>query len=178
MDTESLYVTIGLLVFGILGSIIFLIFYIKERKRKIEEKKKRELNDLWVEKKVMARNTVSEFSEKAHLTNPITFTNGVTVSFKIKHTHVSIYKELIRFGIEYKIEGKLYYDVISYDSDLSYIIGEDKYSLEELKGYDWIIETAYNLTEDRINKIKEEKTKEELIVKTVNNNELVTKINQ
>lgn len=182
MNTESYYaafVVYGMLVIGVLGGIYFLVAaHMKTRKLEIEEKKKRELDNLWVEKKMMARNTVSEFRKKAHLINPITFSNGITVSFVKNHTHVSIYKELIRFGIEYKIEGKLYYDVISYDSDLSYIIREDKYSLEELKGYDWIIETAYNFTEDRINKIKEEKIKEELFVKSVKNNDVVAKINQ
>ncbi len=178
MNTEGLYVIGWLLVLGMLWGYYLLLSYIKKRKRKIEEEKERELDNLWIERKARARISVYEFRKKGHLINPITFTNGVTVSFVEKG---SLTKELMgysSFGIEYKINGKLYYDILCYSYDIYNIIIDDKYSLEDLKGYDWIIETAYNFTEDRINKIQEDRVEEESFVKSVKNNDIVAKIKQ
>lgn len=181
MNTESLYVMYGLLVFGLCGGAYFLQSYISNRERKIEEKRTDELNYSWIERKTIARMSVYKFRKKAHLINPIRFTNGVTVSFVEKRDYVNCITELvehIKFGIEYEVKGELYYDIIYHNGMISDIYLDDKYSLEDLEGYDWIIETAYNLTEDRIKKIEEEKIKEELFVKSVKNNDVVAKINQ
>lgn len=170
------------LVYFIVSLIIMIIFVFiarkeEERKEK-EEKRIDELDNIWLERKTRARTSIYEFRKKAHLINPITFTNGITVTFVEKRDLISYYQESVKFGVEYEVRGESYYDIISYDGTLPYIHIDDKYSLEELKGYDWIIETAYNLTEDRLNKMKEEKIKEELFVKSVKNNDVVVKINQ
>lgn len=173
------------LVYFIVSLIIMIIFIfiarkVEERKEK-EEKKTEELDNLRTEKKIIAKISMYNFRKKVHLINPITFSNGVTVSFVEKEDSVLNYTS---FEMQYKINGKTYYDALYYDSkslydpDFPHVLVNYKYSLEELKGYDWIIETAYNLTENRINKIKEEKNKKELFVKTINNNELVAKIKQ
>lgn len=175
MDVESLYVMIGLLVSGLCGTVYFLQSYIRTKKRELKEREER---NRIVERKMRAHKSVQKFIKKSHLTNPITLTNGITVSFIKKYNFISIYEESVRFGVEYKVNGKLYYDVLSRNGMLVDICIDDKYSLEDLEGYDWIIETAYNLTEDRINKIKEEKIKEELFVESVNNNNVVAKNNQ
>lgn len=175
MNTESLYVMFGLLVFGLCGGAYFLQSYIRTKKRELKEREER--NKI-VKRKMRADKSVHQFEKKSHLINPITFTNGITVSFTKKYNFISIYEESVRFGIEYEIKGKSYYDVFSRNGMLVDIYIDDKYTLEDLEGYDWIIETAYNLTEDRLNKIKEEKIKEELFVKSVKNNDVVVKIKQ
>lgn len=173
------------LVYFIVSLIIMIIFIfiarkVEERKEK-EEKRIDKLNYSWIERKTKARMSVYEFRKKAHLINPITFTNGITVSFVEKRNCVNYITELVeyvKFGIEYEVKGELYYDIICHNGIISDIYIDDKYSLEDLEGYDWIIETAYNLTEDRIKKIEEEKIKEESFVKSVKNNDVVAKINQ
>lgn len=178
MDTESLYIMYGLygmLVLGILGGIYLLVNYIKTRKRKLEkekeEKRINELDNQWAVKRVTARMSLYEFRKKAHLINPITFTNGITVSFVERENST----KNTGFGIEYKINGKIYYDILYSSSGIDDVTTYNKYSLEDIEGYDWIIETAYNFTEDRIKKIEEDKVKEELFVKNINDNELISK---
>lgn len=169
------------LVYFIVSLIIMIIFIfiarkVEERKEK-EEKRIDKLNYSWIERKTRARMSVYEFRKKAHLINPITFTNGITVSFVEKRDLISYYQESVKFGVEYEVREESYYDIISYDGTLPYIHIDDKYSLEDLEGYDWIIETAYNLTEDRVNKIQKDRVEEELFVKNINNNKLISKIN-
>lgn len=178
MDTESLYVMSGLygmLVLGILGGIYLLVNYIKTRKRKLEkekeEKRRDELDNQSGVRRLTARISLYEFKKKVHLINPITFTNGITVSFVERENPT----KNTSFGVEYKINSNLYYDILYSSSGIDDVTTYNKYSLEDLEGYDWIIETAYNFTEDRIKKIEEDKVKEELFVKNINDNELILK---
>lgn len=182
MDTESLYVMYGLLVIGLCGGAYFLQSYISNRERKIEKEKKEkridELNDSWIERKTRARMSIYEFRKKAHLINPITFTNGITVSFVEKKKTAGDIMRYVSFGIEYEIEGELYYDILYHDYGISDIIIDNKYSLEDLEGYNWIIETAYNLTQASIKRLKEEKTEKKMFIKDIDSNEFVSKIKQ
>lgn len=180
MDTESLYVMSGLcgmLVMGIIGGSYFLVNYRKTRKDKLEkeeeEKRINELDNQWAVRRVTARISLYEFRKNAHLINPITFTNGITVSFVERKNPT----KNTSFGVEYKINGKIYYDILYSSSGIDDVTTYNKYSLEDIEGYDWIIETAYALTEYRIKKIEEDKVKEELFVKNIKDNELISKNN-
>lgn len=99
---------------------------------------------------------IYEFKKMAHLINPITFTNGITVSFVEKKKDVGNMIIYTSFGVEYEIKGELYYDILYYDYRTHDIVIDNEYFLEDLKEYDWIIEIAYNLTQASLNK-KEEK---------------------
>ena len=178
MDREELIVICWLLILGILGGVVFLQTYISNRKLKLKKEKERKSYDSWLERKSLARISIYKFRKMAHLTNPVTFTNGVTVSFVEKESAISDMKSYLSFGIEYEIEGKCYCDIFYYDYGISDIIVDDKYSLEDLKGYNWIIETAYDLTENRIDRLKKEQRMEVTFVDSINNNEFVSKINQ
>ena len=57
MDTESLYVMIGMLVFGLCGAAYFLQSYIRTKKRELNERKER---DKIVERKMRAHNSVHQ----------------------------------------------------------------------------------------------------------------------
>lgn len=185
MDTESLYVMSGLcgmLIIGIVGGGYFLGNYIRTRKHKLEKEKEKKIIDevdrKRIERKVAARMSLYEFKKNVHLINPVEFNNGVTVCFREKYTYISDSTNYIKFGIEYEVKGTTYYDPICCNGTSSYVYYvDDKYSLEDLEGYDWIIETAYNLTEDRLNKIKKERDEKESFIENINNNKLVSKNN-
>ena len=131
----------------------------------IEEK----LNNI---KKEAALKSIREFRERVMSFSPIELINGVEVTV-IKNTlnetidrvtNRQYTQELSCLKIEFYLD-EIYhcetiYGEFSFPYDGYYINGYEKYSLEELQGYDWIISEMFNIVEEKKKQIHKEKLKD------------------
>ena len=131
----------------------------------IEEK----LNNI---KKEAALKSIRGFRERAMSFSPIELINGVEVTV-IKNTlnetidrvtNRQYTQELSCLKIEFYLD-EIYhcetiYGEFSFPYDGYYINGYEKYSLEELQGYDWIISEMFSIVEEKKKQIHKEKLKD------------------
>ena len=123
-------------------------------------------------KKVAALKSVRGFRERAMSFSPIELINGVEVTV-IKYTlnetidrvtDKQYTQELRCLNIEFYLD-EIYhcetiYSEYSFPYNGYYIVGYEKYSLEELQGYDWIISEMFNIVEEKKKQIHKEKLKD------------------
>ena len=123
-------------------------------------------------KKVAALKSVRGFRERAMSFSPIELINGVEVTV-IKNTlnetidrvtDKQYTQELRCLNIEFYLDEIYYCETIyseySFPYNGYYIVGYEKYSLEELQGYDWIISEMFNIVEEKKKQIHKEKLKD------------------
>ena len=128
--------------------------------------------ELKIDKKSAALKSVRGFRERAMSLSPIELINGVEVTV-IKNTLNEIIdrvtdkqytQELRCLNIEFYLDEIYYCETIysEYTSPCNgyYINGYEKYSLEELQGYDWIISEMFNIVEEKKKQIHKEKLKD------------------
>lgn len=165
---------------------IFIIKKMEEREKKQQEQKatvsgivlepKRVEPDiekeLKIDKKSAALKSIRGFRERAMSFSPIELINGVEVTV-IKNTlnetidrvtNRQYTQELSCLKIEFYLD-EIYhcetiYSEFSFPYNGYYINGYEKYSLEELQGYDWIISEMFNIVEEKKKQIHKEKLKD------------------
>ena len=127
---------------------------------------------LKIEKKAAAFKSIRGFRERAMSFSPIELINGVEVTV-IKNTlnetidrvtNRQYTQELSCLKIEFYLD-EIYhcetiYSEFSFPYNGYYINGYEKYSLEELQGYDWIISEMFNIVEEKKKQIHKEKLKD------------------
>ena len=131
----------------------------------IEEK----LNNI---KKEAALKSIREFRERVMSFSPIELINGVEVTvIEItlnetidRVTDKQYTQELRCLKIEFYLDEIFYCETIyseyTFPCNGYYINGYEKYSLEELQGYDWIISEMFNIVEEKKKQIHKEKLKD------------------
>ena len=128
--------------------------------------------ELKIDKKSAALKSVRGFRERAMSFSPIELINGVEVTV-IKNTlnetidrvtDKQYTQELRCLNIEFYLDEIYYCETIyseySFPYNGYYIVGYEKYSLEELQGYDWIISEMFNIVEEKKKQIHKEKLKD------------------
>ena len=131
----------------------------------IEEK----LNNI---KKEAALKSIREFRERVMSFSPIELINGVEVTvIEItlnetidRVTDKQYTQELRCLKIEFYLDEIFHCETIyseyTFPCNGYYINGYEKYSLEELQGYDWIISEMFNIVEEKKKQIHKEKLKD------------------
>ena len=128
--------------------------------------------ELKIDKKSAALKSIRGFRERAMSFSPIELINGVEVTV-IKNTlnetidrvtNRQYTQELSCLKIEFYLD-EIYhcetiYGEFSFPYDGYYINGYEKYSLEELQGYDWIISEMFSIVEEKKKQIHKEKLKD------------------
>ena len=128
--------------------------------------------ELKIDKKSTALKSIREFRERVMSFSPIELINGVEVTV-IKNTlnetidrvtNEQYTQELSCLKIEFYLD-EIYhcetiYSEFSFPYNGYYINGYEKYSLEELQGYDWIISEMFNIVEEKKKQIHKEKLKD------------------
>lgn len=128
--------------------------------------------ELKIDKKSVALKSIREFRERVMSFSPIELINGVEVTV-IKNnlnktidrvTHKQYKQELGCLKIEFYLD-EIYhcetiYSEYSFPCNRYYINGYEKYSLEELQGYDWIISEMFNVVEEKKKQTHKEKLKD------------------
>ena len=128
--------------------------------------------ELKIDKKSAALKSVRGFRERAMSFSPIELINGVEVTV-IKNTlnetidrvtNRQYTQELSCLKIEFYLD-EIYhcetiYSEFSFPYNGYYINGYEKYSLEELQGYDWIISEMFSIVEEKKKQIHKEKLKD------------------
>ena len=180
----------GLMYFIIsLIIMIIFIFIIKKMEKREEKQQEQETTvsgivlmpkqvesdiekELKIDKKSAALKSIKGFRERAMSFSPIELINGVEVTV-IKNTlnetidrvtNRQYTQELSCLKIEFYLD-EIYhcetiYGEFSFPYDGYYINGYEKYSLEELQGYDWIISEMFNIVEEKKKQIHKEKLKD------------------
>ena len=128
--------------------------------------------ELKIDKKSVALKSIREFRERVMSFSPIELINGVEVTV-IKNTlnetidrvtNEQYTQELSCLNIEFYLDEIYYCETIygefSFPYNGYYIVGYEKYSLEELQGYDWIISEMFNIVEEKKKQIHKEKLKD------------------
>lgn len=128
--------------------------------------------ELKIDKKSVALKSIREFRERVMSFSPIELINGVEVTV-IKNTlnetidrvtNEQYTQELrclkIKFYIDEIYHCEAIYGEFSFPYNGYYINGYEKYSLEELQGYDWIISEMFSIVEEKKKQIHEEKLKD------------------
>ena len=178
-----MYFIISLIIMII---FIFIIKKMEEREKKQQEqeatvsdivlKPKQFESDiekeLKIDKKSTALKSIREFRERVMSFSPIELINGVEVTV-IKNTlnetiDMVTDKQYTQELSCLKIEFYLYeiyhcetiYREYSFPYNRFYVNGYEKYSLEELQGYDWIISEMFNIVEEKKKQIHKEKLKD------------------
>ena len=170
----------------IMITFIFIIKKMEEREKKQQEQgatvsgivlmpKQVESDiekELKIDKKSAALKSIRGFRERAMSFSPIELINGVEVTV-IKNTlnetidrvtNKQYTQELSCLKIEFYLD-EIYhcetiYSEFSFPCNGYYINGYEKYSLEELQGYDWIISEMFNIVEEKKKQIHKEKLKD------------------
>ena len=165
---------------------IFIIKKMEEREKKQQEQgdtvsgivlepkqvKSNIEKELKIDKKSAALISIREFRERAMSFSPIELINGVEVTV-IKNTlnetidmvtDKQYTQELSCLKIEFYLD-EIYhcetiYSEYTFPCNGYYINGYEKYSLEELQGYDWIISEMFNIVEEKKKQIHKEKLKD------------------
>ena len=178
-----MYFIISLIIMII---FIFIVRKMEEREKKQQEqgvtvsgivlKPKQVESDiqkeLKIDKKSAALKSIRGFRERAMSFSPIELINGVEVTV-IKNTlnetidrvtNRQYTQELSCLKIEFYLD-EIYhcetiYGEFSFPYDGYYINGYEKYSLEELQGYDWIISEIFSIVEEKKKQIHKEKLKD------------------
>ena len=178
-----MYFIISLIIMII---FIFIIKKMEEREKKQQEQRatvsgivlmpKQVESDiekeLKIDKKSAALKSIRGFRERAMSFSPIELINGVEVTV-IKNTlnetidrvtNRQYTQELSCLKIEFYLD-EIYhcetiYGEFSFPYDGYYINGYEKYSLEELQGYDWIISEMFSIVEEKKKQIHKEKLKD------------------
>ena len=128
--------------------------------------------ELKIDKKSTALKSIREFRERVMSFSPIELINGVEVTV-IKNTlnetidrvtNEQYTQELSCLKIEFYLD-EIYhcetiYGEFSFPYNGYYINGYEKYSLEELQGYDWIISEMFSIVEEKKKQIHKEKLKD------------------
>ena len=142
---------------------------------------------LKIDKKSAALKSVRGFRERAMSFSPIELINGVEVTV-IKNTlnetidrvtNRQYTQELSCLKIEFYLD-EIYhcetiYGEFSFPYDGYYINGYEKYSLEELQGYDWIISEMFSIVEEKKKQIHKEKLKDIEVKYSILSHDLVKK---
>ena len=170
----------------IMITFIFIIKKMEEREKKQQEQRAtvsdivlelRQVEsdiekELKIDKKSAALKSIRGFRERAMSFSPIELINGVEVTV-IKNTlnetidmvtDKQYTQELSCLKIEFYLD-EIYhcetiYSEFSFPYNGYYINGYEKYSLEELQGYDWIISEMFNIVEEKKKQIHKEKLKD------------------
>ena len=180
----------GLMYFIIsLIIMIIFIFIIKKMEKREEKQQEQETTvsgivlmpkqvesdiekELKIDKKSAALKSIRGFRERAMSFSPIELINGVEVTV-IKNTlnetidrvtNRQYTQELSCLKIEFYLD-EIYhcetiYGEFSFPYNGYYINGYEKYSLEELQGYDWIISEMFSIVEEKKKQIHKEKLKD------------------
>ena len=178
-----MYFIISLIIMII---FIFIIKKMEEREKKQQEqeatvsdivlKPKQFESDIQKEFKIDKRSaaliSIREFRERAMSFSPIELINGVEVTV-IKNTlnetidratNEQYTQELSCLKIEFYLDEIFHCETIyseyTFPCNGYYINGYEKYSLEELQGYDWIISEMFNIVEEKKKQIHKEKLKD------------------
>lgn len=143
--------------------------------------------ELKIDKKSAALKSIREFRERVMSFSPIELINGVEVTV-IKNnlnetidrvTHKQYTQELRCLKIEFYLDEIYYCETIyseySFPCNGYYINGYEKYSLEELQGYDWIISEMFNIVEEKKKQIHKEKLKDIEVKYSILSHDLVKK---
>lgn len=137
------------------------------------------------DKKAAALESISEFRERVMSFSPIKLINEVEVTVVKKIpvktidsvTFNKYTKEFNCLKIEFYLDGKYYRETIysqyEFPSYGHYVSGYEKYSLEELQGYDWIISEMFNIVEEKKEEILKEKIKDAKFVYSICSHELI-----
>lgn len=183
MSQGLMYFIISLII---MITFIFIIKKMEEREEKQQEQEttasgivlmpKQVESDiekeLKIDKKSAALKSIRGFRERAMSFSPIELINGVEVTV-IKNTlnetidrvtNRQYTQELSCLKIEFYLD-EIYhcetiYGEFSFPYDGYYINGYEKYSLEELQGYDWIISEMFSIVEEKKKQIHKEKLKD------------------
>ena len=178
-----MYVIITLIIAII---FVFIARKIEERRKKEQEqeatvsgivlKPKQVESDIQkefkIDKRSAALKSIRGFRERAMSFSPIELINGVEVTV-IKNTlnetidrvtNRQYTQELSCLKIEFYLD-EIYhcetiYSEFSFPYNGYYINGYEKYSLEELQGYDWIISEMFSIVEEKKKQIHKEKLKD------------------
>ena len=170
----------------IMITFIFIIKKMEEREKKQQEQgatvsgivlmpKQVESDiekELKIDKKSAALKSIRGFRERAMSFSPIELINGVEVTV-IKNTlnetidrvtDKQYTQELSCLKIEFYLDEIFHCETIyseyTFPCNGYYINGYEKYSLEELQGYDWIISEMFNIVEEKKKQIHKEKLKD------------------
>ena len=183
MSQGLMYFIISLIIMII---FIFIIKKMEKREEKQQEqgatvsgivlKPKQVESDIQkefkIDKRSAALKSIREFRERVMSFSPIELINGVEVTV-IKNTlnetidrvtNRQYTQELSCLKIEFYLD-EIYhcetiYGEFSFPYDGYYINGYEKYSLEELQGYDWIISEMFSIVEEKKKQIHKEKLKD------------------
>lgn len=140
---------------------------------------------LELEKKEAAFKSIREFRERVMSFSPIKLINEVEVTVVKKNlnktfdrvTHKQHSGELDCLRIEFYLNERYYRETIyseyTFPYNGYYINGYEKYSLEELQGYDWIISEMFNIVEERKEEILKEKIKDAEFVYSICSHNLI-----
>ena len=180
----------GLMYFIISLIIMIIFIFIIKKMEKWEEKQQEQgatVSDIVLEpkrvepdieeklnniKKEAALKSIREFRERVMSFSPIELINGVEVTvIEItlnetidRVTDKQYTQELRCLKIEFYLD-EIYhcetiYSEYTFPCNGYYINGYEKYSLEELQGYDWIISEMFNIVEEKKKQIHKEKLKD------------------
>ena len=141
--------------------------------------------ELKIDKRSAALKSIRGFRERAMSFSPIELINGVEVTV-IKNTlnetidrvtNRQYTQELSCLKIEFYLD-EIYhcetiYGEFSFPYDGYYINGYEKYSLEELQGYDWIISEMFSIVEEKKKQIHKEKLKDIEVKHSILSHDLV-----
>ena len=144
--------------------------------------------ELKIDKKSTALKSIREFRERVMSFSPIELINGVEVTV-IKNTlnetidrvtDKQYTQELSCLKIEFYLYEIYHCETIyreySFPYNGFYVNGYEKYSLEELQGYDWIISEMFNIVEEKKKQIHKEKLKDIEVKYSILSHDLVNKV--
>ena len=191
-----MYFIISLIIMII---FIFIVRKMEEREKKQQEqgvtvsgivlKPKQVESDIQkefkIDKRSAALKSIREFRERVMSFSPIELINGVEVTV-IKNTlnetidrvtNRQYTQELSCLKIEFYLD-EIYhcetiYSEFSFPYNGYYINGYEKYSLEELQGYDWIISEMFSIVEKKKKQIHKEKLKDIEVKHSILSHDLV-----
>ena len=180
----------GLMYFIISLIIMIIFIFIIKKMEKQEEKQQEQgatvsdivlepkqfksyiEKELKIDKKSAALKSIREFRERVMSFSPIELINGVEVTV-IKNTsnktidrvtHKQYTQELSCLKIKFYLDGVYHcetiYNQYTFPYNEYHVNGYEKYSLEELQGYDWIINEMFNIVEEKKEQIHKEKLKD------------------
>ena len=195
----------GLMYFIISLIIMIIFIFIVRKMEKWEEKQQEQgvtvsgivlkpkqvesdiQKEFKIDKRSAALKSIREFRERAMSFSPIELINGVEVTV-IKNTlnetidrvtNRQYTQELSCLKIEFYLD-EIYhcetiYSEFSFPYNGYYINGYEKYSLEELQGYDWIISEMFSIVEEKKKQIHKEKLKDIEVKYSILSHDLVKK---
>lgn len=173
------------LMYFIISLIIMIIFIFIIKKMEKREEKQQEQGatvsgivlepkrvepdiekEFKIDKKSTALKSIREFRERVMSFSPIELINGVEVTVIKNNLNETINRATdkqclkIEFYLDEIYHCETIYGEFSFPYDGYYINGYEKYSLEELQGYDWIISEMFSIVEEKKKQIHKEKLKD------------------